>query len=35
MSNGEEVRKTKSLPKKKLNRVDVPMVIVILILREK
>lgn len=32
MSNGEEVRKTKSLPKKKLNRVDVPMVIVILIL---
>ena len=32
MSNGEEVRKTKSLPKKKLNRVDVPMVIIILIL---
>jgi cell division protein FtsW len=32
MPKAEEVRKTKSLPRKKLNRVDVPMVIIILIL---
>ena len=32
MSNGEEVRQTKRLPKKKVNRIDVPMVMVILML---
>ena len=29
MSNGEEVRQTKRLPRKKVNRIDVPMVMVI------
>ena len=32
MSNGEEVRQTKRLPRKKVNRIDVPMVMVILML---